>query len=526
MRPEYYAESSGASHKPVEQNAALAGQRVEPDAFMPGIIDEQISSLGISEQSIPDHTASGPYFVSPDLDKDARELLYAARDIELAQVVARRIKLGMFTMRKTREELDREIDVKARLYETQAGFIDQLQIEEWWARSPDIEEEELARNLAEYHIERERLHELHINEAFHQIRRFGILSKWNDKMSEWYVGLSREYQIGVAMGATAISAVAGGMTAWSSDALSPTVAVVSGGVLAGAKIYKAYNQARLGIYEEFAQKEESSGDKDEVDTRPIGGMRGRLGRVALNLVQRSKSGWDGFVQKISRRPKSTIAPVGELNVMSGGEGEYSEPSEVLQPPDQLHIEVMSRMERRRRERVERADKVNRRAKIAVIGAGVLVAVGIGSRFIDFGKITDWFNDRPPAGTPSPSQSPSPTSIASTPGTPDSSVGNADGSGLSPPAEESPQPPVTQPPTSEQPEYSFSALTVENGEGWYQTFSEMGITDASEQAELLYRVGPELAMHGWAYIMPDGSYGISEPGILPRQALDLIAGGRY
>jgi hypothetical protein len=34
------------------------------------------------------------------------------------------------------------------------------------------------------------------------------------------------------------------------------------------------------------------------------------------------------------------------------------------------------------------------------------------------------------------------------------------------------------------------------------------------------------MHGWAYIMPDGSYGISEPGILPRQALDLIAGGRY
>jgi hypothetical protein len=69
------------------------------------------------------------------------------------------------------------------------------------------------------------------------------------------------------------------------------------------------------------------------------------------------------------------------------------------------------------------------------------------------------------------------------------------------------------------------MTVESGEGWYQTFSEMGITNPTEQANLLQKVGPELQARGWAYPTGDGSYGIIRPGSLPKDVLDLIKNSR-
>ena len=77
-----------------------------------------------------------------------------------------------------------------------------------------------------------------------------------------------------------------------------------------------------------------------------------------------------------------------------------------------------------------------------------------------------------------------------------------------------------------PAYGAEALTVEDGEGWYQTFSEVNITEATDQANLLSRVGPELVARDWAYLMPEGSYGISRPGMLPQEVLDLITSSRH
>lgn len=519
MRPEYYDESSKGNYGTLGQDSALGLGYIEPDSLMPDRIDERASPSDMTEQSMTDNTASGPYFVSSDVRRDAHEL-YTVRDIELAQVVARRIKLGMFATKKTRRELDDEIDTRARLYEAQAGFVDKLQIETWKVHQPGIEEEELARKLGEHHIEQERLHEVHIDEAFRQIRRFGALSKWNDQLSEWYIGLSRERRIGVAIGATAISAAVSGMAAWSADGLGPTAAVVGGGMLAGAKLYKAYNQARLGIYEEWSRKEEDGKGEEEVTT---GKTRRGLGRAALNLAQRSGARWGSLTQNLFNRKKDSAVPEPEMEVQSGAVGDQDESREMRQFNDRMHTEVMSRMEKRRRERAERADKVNKRARVVVIGAGVLTAVGIGSRFIDFGKIIDWFSGPPPVGLPSPSQSPSPSLATPTHSIPETPpVGDADGSSLTPPAEQPPQP---KPPVPTTPEYGVAATTVEDGEGWYQTFGEMGIANATDQANLLNRVGPDLVANGWAYVMPDGGYGISRPGMLPREALDLIVRGR-
>lgn len=90
------------------------------------------------------------------------------------------------------------------------------------------------------------------------------------------------------------------------------------------------------------------------------------------------------------------------------------------------------------------------------------------------------------------------------------------------------PPVTELPS--QPEMSFDyssdALTVSAGEGWYQTFNEMGITSAAQQYELLHNEAlmQELANQGLAY--RDASLGgwgmnMTPNGAIPVKALETI-----
>jgi hypothetical protein len=75
------------------------------------------------------------------------------------------------------------------------------------------------------------------------------------------------------------------------------------------------------------------------------------------------------------------------------------------------------------------------------------------------------------------------------------------------------------------EFSAAARTVVSGEGFYNTFAEMGITNPAEQASLLQKVGPELVARGVAYPMADGTYGISRPGAFSQDVLELIQKSR-
>jgi len=71
-------------------------------------------------------------------------------------------------------------------------------------------------------------------------------------------------------------------------------------------------------------------------------------------------------------------------------------------------------------------------------------------------------------------------------------------------------------------YSHDAATISSGEGWYQTFNEMGVHNPHQQAELLKAVGPRLERLGIAYRDPNiGGWGISHSGHMPKAALDLI-----
>lgn len=97
------------------------------------------------------------------------------------------------------------------------------------------------------------------------------------------------------------------------------------------------------------------------------------------------------------------------------------------------------------------------------------------------------------------------------------AGNGDGAG------EQPGDATTPDSTPDGREYTFGpeSQDIHTGEGWYETFQEMGIP-ADQRHELLHAVGPELQRMGIAYPMGDGSWGISHPGDMPDEALRVIA----
>lgn len=69
--------------------------------------------------------------------------------------------------------------------------------------------------------------------------------------------------------------------------------------------------------------------------------------------------------------------------------------------------------------------------------------------------------------------------------------------------------------------SKDAYKVVQGEGWFNTFQEMGISEQHNTA-MLREVGPQLEKIGWAYPAKDlGGYGISKPGQLPPEAMKIM-----
>jgi hypothetical protein len=161
------------------------------------------------------------------------------------------------------------------------------------------------------------------------------------------------------------------------------------------------------------------------------------------------------------------------------------------------------------------------AALVVIGAGAVEGLRYGYDFA-----SDYLNKSPSTGggatqpegtggsTPSPEDSGS--------GTGDTHTEKPGGSGH--PSE---KPGGAAPEAPKSIEYNSDAMTISNGEGFYQTFQEMDIPQ-KDWAELLDKVGPELHDmqvdgHSLAYRMPNGEWGIrmTADGKMPEGALDAI-----
>ena len=155
----------------------------------------------------------------------------------------------------------------------------------------------------------------------------------------------------------------------------------------------------------------------------------------------------------------------------------------------------------REKAIKKADRNKKLATGLAVASGILVGAGVAAKIVEHSDDIQKIWNRP-------LPSPMPTE-----------VGGADGSWVTelPAAEVAPAPVI---------EFSVDASTVTNGEGWYQTIQEVtGPISPAEQAAILQKIGPTLQEKGWAYPMSDGTWGISRPGTLPKDVLELIKNSR-
>ena len=205
-------------------------------------------------------TYSDDQFFGPEVDplrkfvrtseqySDARTS-YDKADNELAGKVARRLKLGMFASKKTRETATTDVEAVHAEYERMSETFDAIQIEKWKINNPDITDEEIDHKLANFHEAKLRLQGLR---AQHEIvngpGKFGKLSKLNNKATEWFAGLSRKQKIAVGVGGIVVGAAAGLAVAAAGTVLGGAAGVIGGGLLAGGKVYKTTAQTRAGLH--------------------------------------------------------------------------------------------------------------------------------------------------------------------------------------------------------------------------------------------------------------------------------------
>lgn len=447
--------------KPAADTAA------QPDAA-PAAPDD---SADTDTPQAPD--APAPRGATPRFDKSAKYAnaheAYDATQQELARTVAARTKLGMFARKKTRESLDAEIATQAEAYARAAAVFDTIQMEKWVSNGVVDTWRAKEPSLTDEQIDARLAQKLaNYHTAKQRLHNLHTQHEFREKkgkfgkLSDWNDQAS-EWYAGLGKKEKIAVGIGSAVVGGALGLIAAPLGVIGGAGLVGAKVYKASLQARSGLYE---------------------------GPKVVETLKATDGG----------RTKSTY---------------------------DIQQEAATRMEQLRRDRVENADKTNKKARRVALASAALLGAGVVSHLDVVRDATEtvregigsWWNDIMTPDTPVDTSDARPADGATAPGS-GATTGPETGAPVGPPAPAEAAPPAPKPM-----EFSAAARTVVSGEGFYNTFAEMGITNPAEQASLLQKVGPELVARGVAYPMADGTYGISRPGAFSQDVLELIQKSR-
>lgn len=295
-----------------------------------------------SEAATPKGAAKKYDFLDSDEYKTARDR-YLEDNQSLAQSVAATTKTrSSFLSRKdAREEARKETDASLEAYNKAAAFFDQIQLKKWEeAKGGPLTDEELAKKMATYHEVKQRLQLIHQNHALAapgEHKGFlGKLRSGDEKLQQWYAGLSKRNKVLVAAGGLVVGAGIG----LGAGALGGAFIGAGAAIGAGAKMYQSYAKAQASRYDKF----------DTIDP--------------LSAAEVSQA--DGSEATTNRAEVKTSQQVTE-------EGKTA----------------MANLVDRR---VERADKTRRRTRVAVGIAAASLATGGVIKALEVPGVTDWIGD--------------------------------------------------------------------------------------------------------------------------------------
>jgi hypothetical protein len=241
-----FVDNSAPKNTPKAKKAKQPKQPKSPQATPP--TDTSAATYADDQVFGPEEDPLRKFVRTSETYNDARAA-YDKADTELAGKVARRLKLGMFASKKTREAASAEVEAARPEYERMAEVFDAVQIEKWKIKDPTISDEDIRHKLAKYHEAKLRLQGLR---AQHEIvtapGKFGKLSELNNKATEWFAGLSRKQKIIVGLGSVVVGAGAGLAVAGAATVLGAGAGIAGAGLLAGAKVYKTTAQGRAGLH--------------------------------------------------------------------------------------------------------------------------------------------------------------------------------------------------------------------------------------------------------------------------------------
>lgn len=241
----------------------------------------------------------------------------------------------------------------------------------------------------------------------------------------------------------------------------------------------------------------------------VGGAAGALAGGAM-LASRFGRGYAMRMSKIYKKPTNQPGFTIKDDPTEGTDRFYDQSTEFLSKTS--------------REQIKNAETIK---KSAIVGAMGAVALGgaIGAGIHMAGIAAEAANDHWPAGYLQHRETWGLRDVnPNAPATPDNT----------PPPAGDPTPGGNEPPTGEEPPLKpekpdFRVLgsderIISRGEGWYETFREMGVS-SKDRVELLKEVGPHLHERGLAYWDSNAHewrMNMTENGKLPKSAIEYIA----
>lgn len=405
------------------------------------------------------------------LEELQKEIQEATEESSIAY--AKRMKVGYFSRKSKKNELQEAYDSKREALNELVSERDLKLIEQ--LRSENIPEEEIAKKIAEESnnfVEKqdEVQHDAMLNKFEKSKRPVAQLRKLGSKALNAYANSNTATKLAVGASAGLVLAAGAGVALGAGTILTATGAT---GVVA-ARVYRSYALNRSKIYK-------------------------------------------------------TPSDYEQINATTG------------KTPEEIMQEAVAKREQLATKRIEEGDKVKKKAVIFALGAVAFTGVAAiaehsgaikevaGVAKEKMGDIKDgiggWLEGNDSADNAPKHVDPIEPNEGNTPGNPDAQ-----------PETPAPAEPDTTPdPTpdtlpeagvADSPEQFTDANHIDVGEGWYQTFGELGVANANDQAALLNNEAlmGKLAEMNMAYSDNSiGGWGIrmTADGKMPAEAADLI-----
>ena len=237
--------TTNIAYRPKEEDGFYPQIEAYDEPLGPSLGNRPKEEDGFYAQTEPYTEQLGPSF--EDFYEYRKQEHEAASEAVGASLGAR-VKLGAFVLGRRRQEVNENLESNTDAYIAMSEKFDELFVRNITRENESISKKELAEKVLEHKEALEFRRDMAKQSEIRSGRKLPFIKKSLGEVMESYAGLSKKKKIGIALGAGAVFAVAGGAVA-AAGTTSMVLGAAGGFGLGVAKTAKTYMQARSSMYE-------------------------------------------------------------------------------------------------------------------------------------------------------------------------------------------------------------------------------------------------------------------------------------